>query len=849
MSELTTLISPFQKFDANQDLRVVRSEATGMQAQLFDSIDTNKDGSLDLAEWFRYKKRNDLAGVTQNIFWRGVYDHTLTKLKDCGLSSPYDRIGILISLGIYLGVDFTTDKTRVSDFLYSAELDSQTALKALPAALEAMTKAGITDSRKIQSLIDDIGNYDQLSSGEALEALPAAITAMAKAGITNPEKIRHFIEKIVIYTGLNLARAFKALPPIIEATTKAGIKDPETIQSLIEKIVDNAGQWSGATFEVLPAAIDAMARAGITSPEKILSFIKKIVTAAGGHSAAALTAVSDLLGAGIRDPEKIRTLILKIIAASGRYSSATLEALPAVTEAITRAGIKDPATLQSLIEKTIAAAGKELTAAFYCLTAILSTSKADYAKPDNRKKLTEGLKFILSYSAGSTSSLMNIFPLLKLEIADIDYDTFPLALTSHLQKYIADHPGSVDRGLFTMLSVWINKIHDADTATNKKDRLRQGIADNLDFHSAYLLIALGGPDLYTSSFIKIWNGQTQRITDILTEIKKVDPQNKHVADFILTLCNFGKVDLLNAHPAFFLDKAIELLGKTDDIVRHSALLIKLFDALLPMCSADDKKRLAKFLNGAYRDGKKTKEYHGSMAYLIKLYAPRLENEDLKKIASTLPALFEPKVPRDQWLKDNAITAKLYFYPDENWYKWTGDYYQKMGWAKDTAYMKQHNMGDNDTVVFSKQVVDAHGEKIVLRVILTQSKNDSREASINNDEFDIIAHRGHSFHIRETFIKDMVIKAVGKLFFGGSCGSFRDMTDGDFLKEYSRNYLMADQDTGQGNANNDALTRLMEEIAKGSTEWSSSLGQGNEDNGLVLPDSPSFLIGEYLRRLK
>lgn len=63
--------------------------------------------------------------------------------------------------------------------------------------------------------------------------------------------------------------------------------------------------------------------------------------------------------------------------------------------------------------------------------------------------------------------------------------------------------------------------------------------------------------------------------------------------------------------------------------------------------------------------------------------------------------------------------------------------------------------------------------------------------------------------------------------------------------YRDNYLMADQDTGQGNVNNRTLSGLMENIAKGCKDWGGCI---KNENGLILPDDPSFLVGEYIHRL-
>ncbi|MBU0579948.1 MAG: hypothetical protein KKA19_02125, partial [Candidatus Margulisbacteria bacterium] len=153
----------------------------------------------------------------------------------------------------------------------------------------------------------------------------------------------------------------------------------------------------------------------------------------------------------------------------------------------------------------------------------------------------------------------------------------------------------------------------------------------------------------------------------------------------------------------------------------------------------------------------------------------------------------------------------------------------------------------NTYVLSKNI-----NGISIKIIITMDNSDVKEA-LNDENIDIVGHRGHSFELQEeTFCKNYKSRG-NQLFFLGSCGSFREVPD--IQKNMPNNYYLCDENMGVGEDNNQLLYYIMLAIANNKTTWqevrdfinNSSPDFKLNEKGIVFPDQKGLLLRDYLSK--
>ena len=381
-------------------------------------------------------------------------------------------------------------------------------------------------------------------------------------------------------------------------------------------------------------------------------------------------------------------------------------------------------------------------------------------------------------------------------------------------------------------AVLINELHNAEGISDGTDDIRKGIVKNLNLKSKYMLISKANPDLYTSTFLLIYEDLPDNtIERIRTEI---DPDGKYWMNFILQMGSENKADdLLAQNPDFFMD-IIENSLDQQDVIKNGAFLTNTFIEIYEKPEFEKEKTYLKdFLLEKYNSAD-TKEKKGVFGYLIKLNEEACNdptNPSYQKLCMELPPLPNLKIPTN-WASDNKIAAKFYFYKDEGWFGTTIKDYQK------PPYNFNLIEKDDSTAVLKKIV---NGKE--LKVVLTLDKSDIQK-TIDGDEFDIIAHRGHSFHLDDTFSGT---SKKEKIFYLGSCGSFGETPN--IQKEYPNSYLISDENTGQGAVNNWASYAIMHRLGKDSTNWEELSKDLSGKNGLIFPHEKSQLLLRYINQIE
>ncbi len=423
-----------------------------------------------------------------------------------------------------------------------------------------------------------------------------------------------------------------------------------------------------------------------------------------------------------------------------------------------------------------------------------------------------------------------------------------LAITEH---YTLD-PKSYGDGTFAfpILAESLNRIHDRNVGLDKTDAMRREIASKMSPLMAYRLLAEGGESLYTSSYQKVVKGFSSKVGQdkIGTWLSKQDRRGEYINEFMLILARFDNLDLIKSGASEFIPVILSLLGDSSVIdMGQAARLVSIFSALFPKMSFAQKERMQAIFSRGISERHSKSEYAGSLAYMLRTVADK-NNKDLppalSKLAATLPALDNPKVPVDEWLKGETptLTAKLYFYSDERWFGESVKHYLSKGFKREPKELIARGRKSSSTVTLMREQ-----NHVQQKIILTNDPNDDRVASLNDPEIDIIVHRGHSYHLNKTFPTEIDLSPSStKLIFGGSCGSYGDMSSSGFLATYGHHLLMSDSNTGEGAVNNAVLLAVFDGVSKGKTDWNDyRLQNFISKRGIKAPNDPSVLVGRYI----
>jgi hypothetical protein len=735
----------------------------------------------------------------------------LPDIIKAGINSPGTVTNLLVDLEEYAG---------------RAIID---ALKAMPAAIESLKQNGINDTPKLNALLIKIIRKSNFYCDEALKELPAALGSLRKAGIKDPAIIEDFVVLVLEKAGVRSNEALKALPQVIASLIGAQITDSKNIMAFLLAIAPAKRSLYGIVLEAVPA----MFKAGITKPQEINARVEAAEKAAGNKSRLGVKALSPMVEAGIREPKNIKLVIEAVIKPSSQYAAAALKALPALV----RAGIKEPKKITEIITLIIKLSGGYTNDVLAALPGILSSARG--MKYDEIKN---NLAFLITYGRGHRfEDIAYFFRRLKLDFSKCNQKQFSSELCERINKYSA-----WDNEFAQKMAIFLNTLQENEWQNAKTDKLITAVIRGFNSKSSYQLLALGGADLNKVTFSLVWGNL--RIDDLRKLLTAVDPDNKYLTKFTLALCAHDKLDIIIQNSSLFLKEVIDILSHTEDILYNTSLLIKVLDKIIPVIGEDDKLKFADFL----KDGAKkhlSQEHFGVIIYLIKLYGLQLGDAYLADLVPKLPPILSPAAPRDYWLADGVLTAKQYFYQDENWYEISQGFCLQNGYIVDNEYMESRSIDASETTVYVKKVKDRQRKEITLRIIITKASytEDNRADSLRDPEIDILVHRGHNLHIFETFVSGD-FRDQKKLFIGGSCGAFSSMISDLFLQSYAGNYFIADKGLGQGTVNNDLVVGLMERLAAGETTWEKLIDDRFLKHGIVRPNDPSFLILEYVKRV-
>ena len=456
----------------------------------------------------------------------------------------------------------------------------------------------------------------------------------------------------------------------------------------------------------------------------------------------------------------------------------------------------------------------------------------------NADEIIEGAVILSKYTGYYSSGFATLAEKSGIKFSDIkDKSSLAESFSKGLNSFSKTSSANEQADVFKKAAVLINQMHDQEGNLDSSDTIRESISKNLNFESKYFLINHANSDLYQSTFDKLYENFPENSVQRIKQ--EIDPEGKYWANFVLSMASRDRTnDLIDQDSEFFLqgiDKALEEQD-TFSLARNVVFLTNTFEEYYKNPKyIGEKEYFENFLVDKYHseEDSSKKALYG---YLIKLNEDSCNSEIKEKysqICDELPEIPNLDIP-SSWTEDNTIAAKLYFYDDESWFGITKKQYTNPPYN----FKLNEEKSTKNTAILEKE---SRGYK--LKIVLTLDNSDVDDA-VNGEEFDIISHRGHSFHLSDTFNSR---SDSTKLFYLGSCGSYGQTPR--LQSNYPNAYLISDENTGQGNTNNRAIIAIMENLLQGASDWDSLRTNVPEGKGLVFPNDKNQLVLRFIQQVK
>ncbi len=429
--------------------------------------------------------------------------------------------------------------------------------------------------------------------------------------------------------------------------------------------------------------------------------------------------------------------------------------------------------------------------------------------------------------AGKYDVDLIIFKELGLSYTDVDdKQTLAKNYASAINNYI--EKGKKDPSLIYRFVDDINEMHDIEEQ-ERKDEIRETIIKDLSFKAKYNLISQS-EEAYFSTFDKVYSSLP---SNFVKQIKQIDQKGENFDNFAFQVASRGKLnDLLEQDPIFVKDFIKRELSTEDKekLVQTAVFATNTMDRFYEDPKyQNEKKDLENFLIENYNKAK-TKEQKATYGYLLKSNEKFL-TEEAKKISKGLPEINSDLVIPKRYSDKKEIGAKLYFYDDES------SFSESQKEFKEKYKMDLIKTKKNEAILTKK--IGEKTIKIVLELVPANDVPKNKEV-IENDRFILAGHRGHSFHLDQTFSEGSY---TDKILFFGSCGSYTRVPE--MQEKYPKAQIICDKDKGEGWVNNAVVYEIIKSVAEGKKSWKELDSSFAEENGLIFPDDKLMLLRKYI----
>jgi hypothetical protein len=357
----------------------------------------------------------------------------------------------------------------------------------------------------------------------------------------------------------------------------------------------------------------------------------------------------------------------------------------------------------------------------------------------------------------------------------------------------------------------INGLHDSP------DNIRMRIVEPLNPQELYYLCVMGETEIYTSSYLKVYDRIFQRMKNPSSDTLLMSVNFDHFKKFIKMAAGYNRLDDLLGRMekgnAEILMKAfvngLERTGNLEDAVDVADSYASIYDSSL-------KKLILGEVQSNYNFLVKKADSRGSNIYeILNNIFLSMDSSNKVDISSRygIPPIY--KVP-GSLLKDTSgrIVIQQFFYGDKDgigvFRNFIGAYtnsnwkiVSKPEWIEVSSTKGQPITIYSNKPLDPEQDLDAKAQASLLNYLAEKELNPT-----------VVIHRGHSYFVKYT-IQQLVPSA--KVVLLGSCGGYHNLHDVLEVCPYA--HIIASKQVGSGTVNQPMIVNLTEVLRQGKDlDW-------------------------------
>ncbi len=353
----------------------------------------------------------------------------------------------------------------------------------------------------------------------------------------------------------------------------------------------------------------------------------------------------------------------------------------------------------------------------------------------------------------------------------------------------------------------INGLHDVSD-----DRIRMKKVEPLNAQELYYLCVMGETDIYTSSYIKVYDRIFQRMKNPNSDSLLISVSFDHFKKFIKMAANFNtlndflkRMDKANAE---ILMKAfasgLERTNSLEDAVDVADSYASISDPQLRKLILDEvQANVAQLSKGDNKRG----ETIYDLLNTIFVSMDTTSKIDLSTKFG-IPSIYNLN---NSALKDSSgrIVIQQFFYGDKDGIAVFNNFigaYSNANWkiVRKPEWIEVSSTKGTPVIIYSNKPLD-------------ETKNLDAEAQANLAEYletknlnpTVVIHRGHSYHVRSTTEQ---LVPTAELVLLGSCGGYHNLNDVLEICPYA--HIIASKQVGSGSINQPMIVTITETLRQG-----------------------------------
>ena len=352
----------------------------------------------------------------------------------------------------------------------------------------------------------------------------------------------------------------------------------------------------------------------------------------------------------------------------------------------------------------------------------------------------------------------------------------------------------------------INGLHD------ENDKIRMKKVESLNAQELYYLCVMGETDIYTSSYLKVYDRIFQRMKNPNSDSLLMSVSFDHFKKFIKMAANFNTLNdflkRMDKQNAEILMKAfasgLERTNSLEDAVDVADSYASISDPNLRKLILDEvQSNVARLSKG---DNKRGETIYDLLNTIFQ------SMDTISKIDLSakfgIPTIYNLN---NSALKDSSgrIIVQQFFYGDKDGIAVFNNFigaYSNPNWkiVRKPEWIEVSSTKGTPVVIYSNKPLD-------------ETKNLDAEAQANLGEYletkglypTIVIHRGHSYYVKST-TNQLVPSA--KLVLLGSCGGYHNLHD--VLETCPYAHIIASKQVGSGTINQPMIVSITESLRQG-----------------------------------